>query len=160
MNTIFLDIDGVLNSTRSMIAARIQRPIEGYVSYTERHYTELDPVAVNLLRTLVHETKAEIVISSSWRKLYDEIDFFKRVFAKFNWYNAPVIGMTPCVDSGFRGQEVQQYIDTNDFFTGPYIILDDDGDFFEHQPLIQTDADIGISTKDFYKAKEMFGFKE
>jgi hypothetical protein len=160
MNTIFLDIDGVLNSERSMVAAKVLRPLQGYVSYTERHYTELDPVAINLLRLLVQETNSEIVISSSWRKLYDTLDFFKSIFMQFGWHGAPVVGMTPIVDSGFRGQEIQQYIDSNDFFTGPHIIFDDDRDFFEHQPLIHVDERYGLSYEHFDKAKQMLGFKE
>lgn len=160
MNTIFLDIDGVLNSERSMVASTMLKPQQGYCSYTERHYQQLDPVAINLLRLLVKEAKAEIVISSSWRKLYDELDFFKRVFKQFDWHDAPVVGMTPCVDSGFRGQEVEQYINTNDFFTGPYVIFDDDQDFFEHQPLIVVDAKYGLSYEHFEKAKELLGCVE
>lgn len=160
MNTIFLDIDGVLNSERSMVAAKVLKPLQGYVSYTERHYQELDPVAVNLLRLLIKETNSEIVVSSSWRKLYDSLDFFKMIFIQFGWHNAPVVGMTPIVDSGFRGQEIQQYIDCNDFFTGPYIIFDDDKDFFEHQPLIHVDGRYGLSYEHFDKAKQMLGFKE
>lgn len=160
MNTIFLDIDGVLNSERSMVAFSILRPIDGYISYTERHKNELDPVAVNLLRLLVKETNSEIVISSSWRKLYKEIEFFIELFSEFGWNNAPVVGMTPIVDSGFRGQEVQQYIDSNDFFTGPHIIFDDDKDFFEHQPLIHVDGRYGLSHEHFDKAKQMLGCVE
>lgn len=160
MNTIFLDIDGVLNSERSMVAASGMKPQEGYCSYTERHYQQLDPVAVNLLKLLVKEANAEIIISSSWRKLYRNIEFFINLFSQFGWKYAPVIGMTPAVDSGFRGQEVQQYIDSNDFFTGPYIIFDDDKDFFEHQPLIHVDARYGLSYEHFDKAKQMLGCVE
>lgn len=160
MNTIFLDIDGVLNSERSMVASTVIKPQEGYCSYTERHYQQLDPVAINLLRLLVKEANAEIVISSSWRKLYDSLDFFKRVFKQFDWHDAPVIGMTPSVDSGFRGQEVEQYINTTDFFTGPYVIFDDDQDFFKHQPLIHVDAKYGLSFEHFSKAKELLGCVE
>lgn len=150
MNTIFLDIDGVLNSHRSIIAKI--KPLEGYISYTERHHTEIDPIAVGLLRVLTSSAKAEIVISSSWRILYREIQFYKELFSKFGWHNAPVVGFTPRVDSGFRGQEVQQYIDTNDFFTGPYIIFDDDRDFFEHQPLIHVDGKNGLSFENYEEA--------
>ncbi len=160
MNTIFLDIDGVLNSERSMVASTVLKPQQGYCSYTERHYQQLDPVAINLLRLLVKEANAEIVISSSWRILYDSLDFFKRVFKQFDWHDAPVIGMTPITNSGFRGQEVEQYINTNDFFTGPHVIFDDDRDFFEHQPLILVDAKYGLSYEHFAKAKEMLGCVE
>lgn len=161
MNTIFLDIDGVLNSERSMVAASGMKPMEGYISYTERHYQQLDPVAINLLRLLVKEANAEIVISSSWRKLYDSLDFFKRVFKQFDWHDAPVVGMTPiCEDTFFRGNEIQKYIDSHKSFTGPYVIFDDDSDFHDHQPLIKVDAKYGLSYEHFAKAKELLGCVE
>jgi len=155
MNTIFLDIDGVLNSHRSVIAKI--KPLAGYSSYMERHHTDIDPVAVGLLRVLTKSAKAEIVISSSWRILHPEIQFYKDLFSEFKWFGAPVVGFTPRVDSGFRGQEVQQYIDTNDFFTGPYIIFDDDSDFFEHQPLIHVDGRNGLSCENYVEACKRFG---
>lgn len=148
MSSIFLDIDGVLNSTRSVVASRNTE----YVSYTERHYAELDPVAVNLIRKLVDKTNASIIISSSWRILYKEVQFFRDLFNYFGWSSAPVVGLTPRTDSSFRGQEIQQYIDCDDFFSAPYVIFDDDGDFYEHQPLIRTDPKIGLSYDNYATA--------
>lgn len=158
MSSIFLDIDGVLNSTRSMVAARVTN--SAYRSYMERHYSELDPIAISLLRGLVQKSKAEIIISSSWRILYKDIQFFKDLFTNFGWKDAPVVGMTPITDSGFRGQEVHQYIECNDFFNTPYVIIDDDSDFYEHQPLVRTDSNVGLSYDNYSKALSMLGCVE
>ena len=59
MNAIFLDIDGVLQSPRYCIAIN-----QG------GFYSAFEPAAMGLLRNLVIEYKATIVVSSSWRIIH------------------------------------------------------------------------------------------
>ena len=65
MKVIFLDFDGVLNSSGySATLFEAGRPTK------DEYGQELfDPETVNLLNRIVDETEAKIVISSSWRYL-------------------------------------------------------------------------------------------
>jgi hypothetical protein len=71
---IFLDIDGVLNSEKWALTYKYGGvSLPEHKGNVERYIKDarLDPSAVNLLNELCKETKAKIVISSSWR--LDEI---------------------------------------------------------------------------------------
>jgi hypothetical protein len=154
VNVIFLDIDGVLNSIRSMIA--VHDPQVGHKphrSYMERHSDELDTMAILLLRRLCIEADAKIVISSSWRILYHELSDFVQFFADHGWENAPVIGVTPRLDS-MRGDEVQRYVFDHPEIT-KYVIFDDDSDFFNDQPLVHVNMADGLCLKHFVKALDI-----
>lgn len=65
MLVLFLDLDGVCNSTRFMV----ERAKAGtWDSADPKDWTNmLDPVAVALLNKVVEATGCKIVISSSWR---------------------------------------------------------------------------------------------
>lgn len=68
MLLIFLDFDGVLNSVPFM--ERLQERLQAEGKPLATRYT-IDPVAVELLNGLIEETGAKVVVSSSWRKLFD-----------------------------------------------------------------------------------------
>jgi len=76
MRVLFLDLDGVCNSTRFMV----ERAKAGtWDSADPKDWTNmLDPVAVALLNTVVEATGCKIVISSSWRHAhsYQKIGVF------------------------------------------------------------------------------------
>lgn len=57
MKIIFLDIDGVLNSE---VYYRI-------VDRSKKDWSRFDPKAVELIKKLLNEFSAKIVISSTWR---------------------------------------------------------------------------------------------
>lgn len=122
---IFLDIDGVLNSIRS--AAAFSTPLRG----------DLDPVAVRLLANLQRSTKAEIVISSTWRKAY-ELPAIRQYLVRAGWADAPELRhKTPEVSNGFRGEEIALFLDDwKTQFGDPYsyVILDDSSDFYLEGP--------------------------
>ena len=61
---LFLDIDGVLNTDRQHWHCQMN----GVTPVDEFGY-EFDPKAVDNLTTILEETSAEIVISSSWKFL-------------------------------------------------------------------------------------------
>ena len=142
MNLLFLDIDGVLNSVNYM--KRRQKPKKSYSSYLDRHIEDLDPIAINLLRDFVVYRDVKIVVSSTWRILYSDKSLID-LFARVNWPDMPIIGSTPRL-SGHRGTEVDYWLQDNfNIIVDPvYAIIDDDGDFFDYQPLVQTDNQIGI----------------
>lgn len=141
MKVIFLDIDGVLNSTRSCIAL-------GGFGHLKPNITEdqakLDPIALKLMRMLVEETGANVVISSSWRILAKSI-------SEFDFLEMPVIGFTPYLGS-YRGDEIQQWLDNN--LTTQYVIIDDDSDMHTDQMknFVKCNFNYGFGADEFFKA--------
>jgi len=81
MNVIFLDVDGVLNSEDFLRKREEEHRQLGHEgpAFPRRETKcdcfrldrQIDPVAIAHLNDLVEETAAKIVISSSWRKLFD-----------------------------------------------------------------------------------------
>ena len=67
INVIFLDVNGVLNSTKKLIDLYIEtgKPHLG-INYP------FDEECMNNLKYLVEETNSYLIISSSWRKRVDK----------------------------------------------------------------------------------------
>ena len=136
---IFLDVDGVLNGNHS---------ISKY---------QLFPNYLNNLKILVNETKAMIVLSSSWRNFFhkenDKLvanfpnkrgDLLLKELSKLNLeiFDTTKLGYS----STIRGEEIKEWLDINAPKNYKYIILDDDNDMLEEQlnNFIQTKFD-GLS---------------
>lgn len=132
MKIIFLDINGVLDSHRTMYAS----------NYDDEANEELklDPIAIGLIDKLCQVTEAKIVVSSVWR-MGRTCGDFKKIFKHYG-FDLPVFEMTPILTGKPRGAEVQAWIDMweSDGLEPieSYVILDDDGDFTQYQPLVQT----------------------
>ena len=136
MNTIFLDIDGVLNS----------------LSYDQQRTLEqgnIDETRLPLLKQIVDETQALIVLSSSWRKHWESNpamcdNIGKEIIALFAKYQLQIYDKTPRLPDGDRSAEIDlwlaQHGDVN-----AYVILDDIsfgwGDLASH--LVKTNYRIG-----------------
>jgi len=149
MKIIFLDIDGVLNSVEQSIANRLDQ--------SDVRLYRIDPVRVGLLRWLVDQTDAKIVISSTWRYGHT-LQWFEGYFEALGWL-APVIGLTPKLDK-IRGLEVQAWLDADDEMVGDvekYVILDDDSDFLDGQPLVHCSSVCGLSLKEVIAAVDILG---
>lgn len=116
--------------------------------------TGVEPAKCAILRRIVLDTDAEIVLSSTWRKfpsvlpyLWDQLG----IEIKERW-----IGSTPCHDrlhdSGLytaegRGREIQAWLDQHPEVTN-FVIIDDDTDMGALMPhLVKTDNNIGITEK-------------
>jgi len=126
---------------------------------------EIDPVALLRLRSIwIHHPDTKIVISSSWRIMFQPFQI-KDIFEYFGWQNAPIIDKTPQLTRHhidptgsipvLRGHEVKYWLDhsceylvsdkrTSQSSTYKYVILDDDSDFLEGQPLVQTSWQYGL----------------
>lgn len=138
MKILFLDFDGVLNSIASCIA------LGGYDRFS--------PVCVGLVERLVQLSNAKIVISSSWRIGRNQaglLDDMRRAGAQA--LVPYVVGMTPVL-SGFRGEEIQQYLDTSACNAESYVILDDDSDMLPGQPLVKTNIVHGFTLNEYTQA--------
>ena len=159
MRVIFLDIDGVLNSTRTMIVWG-----SGLVPFTQRELDNisrddvlLDPVAVDLLRLLTEASGAKIVISSTWR-LRSSPTAFHKMFDLYGWDTRDiVIGLTPVLHHK-RGDEIASWLKDNPVVE-QYVILDDDSDMLVDQlpNFVNTEHDVGFARGDFEKAIGIFG---
>lgn len=123
MKIIFLDIDGVLNTT----------------STTEmfEEYTFVEDEKVQLLKQLVTRTGAKIVFSSSWRYGWwaervvnptssdlSSIRLFQALKQKLSEYGLELLDHTD--ESGNRGQEIDWWLESWDGETiENFVILDD-----------------------------------
>jgi hypothetical protein len=150
MKVLFLDIDGVLNSREWYL--RNKENIITNSGFMYRHQEELDPKACALVNELCTEFSLAIVISSTWRRLHT-IGEIQMMLAN-KGLHAPVIGATPQLRGGFRGQEVDEWLYDNPGVT-KHVILDDDGDFKPEQPLVLTNWEHGVRLVDIEKAKEL-----
>lgn len=139
---IFLDVDGVLNGNHSILKY------------------ELFPNYLNNLKILVDETKAKIVLSSSWKNFFykenDKLvanipnkrgDLLLEELSKLNLkiFDTTKIGYS----TSTRGEEIQEWLDNYSSENYKYIILDDDNDMLDEQlnNFIQTKFD-GSSIND------------
>lgn len=172
---IFLDIDGVLNSARAVIGFHNLHG-KAYDYYREKggrmkpdddgvifHFkTEIESTALGILKDFTEMSGAKIVISSSWRKLYDLPDFVAG-FAWHGWENAPIIDRTPAIYEigSKRGDEVaawlKKYSDEHPDEEISYVIFDDDRDFHPDQPLIWVTHDNGLGMHHLAQACKHFG---
>lgn len=119
MKVLFLDFDGVLNSEASF-RMEIRRK-------NNRVSDTLNPVAcANLQYILEQDRDVKIVISSTWRKIHTMVEL-QNILNGYGVEAARVIGKTPSVFSGHRGQEIKLWLGENTNVT-TYVILDDDGD--------------------------------
>lgn len=128
MKVIFLDIDGVMNTEASMIAAHDK----GYDGSSADGW---DLNAVANLKRILETTGAEIVISSTWR--FER--FQPELLRAFQMYGLPCwIGVTPRKMSlHSRGGEIAMWIrdhlDECGVAIERYVILDDDSDMLDEQ---------------------------
>ena len=141
---IFLDFDGVLNSAEWMKGFQERNP-NLFLHSFERTLKELNPQQVQMMSKFAEEMDASVVISSSWRILHPLGELIAILTAN-GWGETPIIGMTPRVHSGFRGDEVNLWLAENTFRgkVENHVIFDDDGDFHPDQPLVQTDWEQGL----------------
>lgn len=149
---IFLDIDGVLNSEQYYIEKPWPQRFEELKDKLDEHIafgiSHIDPKAVKLLNKLVAETKAKIVVSSSWRG-----DIALQTIFSLADIIEPIYGETPRLESRFRGEEIKFWLEKQ---SKPYkyVIIDDDSDMFDDQKpyFIHTDYEFGLTKSDVDKA--------
>jgi hypothetical protein len=157
MRIIFLDCDGVLNSHKFFSTSSHDDSIDG-LDFGE---TQLDPQALAILDQIVEETGARIVISSSWRHIWD----WQEIAEKFknrglqNW--DVVIGETMTSSQDNRGAEVKEWLDTGRERTEvgqeavtSWVIIDDTDEFdsTQHQNFVRTNPKVGLTVADAQKA--------
>lgn len=105
MNIIFLDVDWVLNSAKELSEGPFSK------------------ISLNVLKRIVDETNAKIVVISSWRLLEFSRKILLSELEKYHLKES-VIGMTPHLPSN-REEEIMTYLKSNEFPNLNFIILDD-----------------------------------
>lgn len=138
---LFLDIDGVLNSTSWAMNTQ-QTGIWGIDKNTIPH-----------LQRIVDETDCEIVISSTWRILRS-LQEIRSTLVLAGLLGARVISRTPVL-GGVRGKEVEKWIADNARGDFLHAILDDDTDFFPRQPLVRTNVRYGLTEREAQRCIEI-----
>lgn len=124
---IFLDIDGVLNTHKSV----------GRLGFDF-----IDHILVALVARIIEETQAKIVLSSTWR--IDEKDR-TTVANALAEYGLEIHDLTPVMYQEQRRVEIQAWLDQN--HVERFAILDDDpaaeiqGNFF------RTNENLGLTVK-------------
>lgn len=131
---LFLDVDGVLNTLADC---------------REMTFAPLNQHLLQKLAAIVHVTKCDIVLSSSWRHYPEYQDALDKAFLALSlprW-----ISITPELN-GFRKDEIWQWLKNNIQEPCRAVILDDEPDAkFEafdrnlRVSFIQTNPDIGLS---------------
>ena len=159
---LFLDIDGVLNSERTVMAFK-RYTICGHVKQDlvlgNKLVVDFDPIAVDLLRVAQETLQFKIVISSSWRQSLAVQDFHK-VFMEYGWDTTNIIIGKTGNDLGIRGQQIKNWLNNHARRPFEYVILDDSQDMtadqLEHN-LVLTNWDDGFSLKNFKEIFHKFG---
>ena len=152
MNKIlFLDIDGVLNSSDwySSDDAQELRHIKSDNEDRKNYKFHFDPRKVDLLSQIIDSTDCQIVISSSWRK-NRTVEKLQEIFKIVGFsYPEKIVGSTDVFYSwlkegvhcsSVRGLEIRVWLEKNREFVNPlyaktyrYCILDDNSDMLLDQ---------------------------
>jgi HAD domain in Swiss Army Knife RNA repair proteins len=133
MKVIFLDIDGVLNNSKTPNPRKFP-----YV---------IDRRLLARLQKLLKRTGAKVVLSSSWR-----LDPIGLLAAKY--WGVPFIDVSPDKPRSPRCKEIRHWLSDHPKATR-YAIIDDEDDGLDNLPLFQPSAKTGL-TMDMVKAVEKY----
>lgn len=128
MKVIFLDIDGVLNSNE-FFASNHSEVVAFYKEHKscwndinvsiKRQMMDIDSNKLKILKSLIDETHAKVVIISSWKKMR----IYPYIVNELNKLGIPIIDQTN--DNGNdRGMGIKRYLLTHK--VDEYVIIDDD----------------------------------
>ena len=171
MKIIFLDIDGVLNH-QIWFKEQKNKRVETDLEYNR---SMIDETRVDLLNDLIKETKAKVVISSSWRKNHTVKEL--QTILEDKGFKGEVIGFTPMlrftglkdyIYSVPRGNEIKAWLETNKGILNnkiskvPYVIFDDDSDMllWQRENFFWVDPYCGLTPNIIYKAKRFLGVQK
>lgn len=153
---IFLDIDGVLNHRLFYES--------GQHKNLEYPYCDIDPTRVEFLNNIVEHTHADVVCSSTWRKMYSPAEIEDILVACGYRYqildNTPILSFKSYSGTVPRGCEIQAWIDKN--ISGnisvnlKYVILDDDSDMllWQRENYFHVDSYCGLTPNIVYRVEK------
>lgn len=140
MKVLFLDIDGVVNKQDNF------NPTKKGTLYP------LDSYCTFLVGRITLQTGCSVVLSSSWR--YDPqsvknvservVELLDATTTNYKWDGVKRFARGREWPHELRGDEVNEWLSQHPEVT-KYAILDDDGDFYDDQPLFQTTFKDGLT---------------
>lgn len=150
MKVIFLDIDGVLNNYQTM-------------ALTPDGYTGINNGLLKRLSTIVKETNARIVLSSTWKSEWDKNETLctndgKYMVNKFRQLGLLIFDKIEDVDGSLcmRGASIMKYLKSRNDIEDWVVIDDDEFDFDKYPEImdrfVHTDNLQGLLEKDVEKA--------
>lgn len=144
---IFLDFDGVLNTEQN----RAEQALTGK-DMSDEFGPLFSPKSVSCLGEIIERTNAQIVVSSSWSKLYD-LDEIRQMWALRGLPGKIYGNLADYPEGKSRGEAIAQFMK----YSGdtPFIILDDEDDSFlpkQKENLVRINSVTGISKKDVERA--------
>lgn len=175
MKVIFLDIDGVMNCQEEMLAILAQNP-------KARDKVDLpSPAKCKLLKQLVDETGARLVLSSSWRlslnaiqKLIDLFESYSLILSGFTCHevdskkfkNTPYEDIKPRYQHNIgdfgtyiedRGAEIAAWLLDHPTVENFVILDDESSDILNWHPnnLVKTSLYSGLTKEDILKCIEI-----
>ncbi len=169
-NVLFLDIDGVLNSFRTVtlhegIANTASCKKKILLPTTENEDIGLfDRLAVDFVFQFCRKYNFSIVMSTSWRYSFSLRDFHQMFSEHYGVHDASqiIIGATPKgrTDLKTRGDEIKEWLSQNPQILN-YIILDDSSDFLEEQKpyFVQTCIRDGLTFRSMNAMIQLTGNK-
>jgi hypothetical protein len=178
MKVIFLDIDGVMNCQEEMLAMLKQNP-------KNRSDVSLpSPTKCKLLKQLVDETGAEIVLSSSWRlsltAIQNIIDIFRPYGLRLDGFTQECVSQIKFKGTKYenikpkhthkgwegsyiedRGAEIAYWLLRHPEVTNFVILDDESSDIIEWLPdnLVKTDLLNGLTEEKVLECTKILGGK-
>lgn len=176
---VFLDIDGVLNSTDFMRAThkgygkpptRWERQlITKALDHWDAPYMELpkarrmiqndirqlDKAAIERLNEIIRQTGAKIVVSSTWRMWY-RAPGLQLLLSSFGLHG-DVIDRTVLSPSRYRAHEIQAWLNETKLKIESFVAIDDDSaDMVEVKDrLVKTQSESGLLDEHIERAVEI-----
>lgn len=150
MKIIFLDIDGVLNTSRWEELCLLEN-----IDLEDQFGITFDDISIANLRTIIYHTNAQIVIHSTWKLLHD-IDWFVEMW-ETRKLPGTIYSVTPDIGPHYnKHDEISMWLRHHPY-TSHYAILDDEKEFYSplsgHHILI--DGYCGITMSNAEKAIEL-----
>jgi hypothetical protein len=151
MKIIFLDIDGVLSTPHAY-----DQP-----GHKHGRANEFTPWLKEIWEDFLKDhPEVTIVLSSTWRK---DSKWRERIYGSSRITAGRIIDVTDSSRTGFRGSEVQNWLNDTELDIEEYVILDDSGDFYPDQiesRYVKTKTMHGISPRHLREVAKILKLEE
>lgn len=141
MKVIFLDVDGVLNSK------------ETFANNKNNFENQINNKLLNNLKYIIDETKAEVILSSTWRYYFHNhpVDCFNRKLLenKLASIGVKIFDITPiyCKNCASRADEIKYWLNNTEEEIENFIVIDDNDDELSQfgEKFIHTSFEFGLT---------------